>query len=184
MFRVYLPIPEDPEEPAPSGSRETSSTLAKATVLLVEDQPPLRRLAREILKHEGYSVIEANDGNQALALAKQHAGPIHVLLTDVMMPHMSGQAGRQPGANALRAARHLHVGVYWGFTGDAMDRRRVTRPGTRFLPNRSRHKPCRRKCARRLRSKVGSPLVQGAPPGGPCHVDVAGPTCGAVVPAG
>ena len=80
-------------------------------MLLVEGQPTLRRLARQILEHEGYAVLEANDGHQALALAERHAGPIDVLLTDLQMVHMSGtRAGGLPGESALRAARRLHVG--------------------------------------------------------------------------
>jgi PAS domain S-box-containing protein len=132
MFRVYFPIPESAEEPpAPSTSRRVRSALAKATVLLVEDEPALRRLAREILEHEGYSIIEANDGSQALALSERHAGPIHVLLTDVLMPHMSG-----PELADILARTHSGLRVVYmsGFAGDVIDRHRASWTGTRFLP--------------------------------------------------
>jgi PAS domain S-box-containing protein len=129
-FRVYLPVPEGAEEPAPSAPRDVRSRRAGATVLLVEDQPTLRHLAREILEQEGYSVVEASDGNEALTLADRHAGPIHVLLTDVLMPHMSGP---ELAHRLARAHSGLRVVYMSGFAGDVVDRQRVTQAGTRFL---------------------------------------------------
>jgi FixJ family two-component response regulator len=75
--------------------------------------------------------MEANDCNQALALAERHAGQIHLLLTDVMMPHMSGP---ELADNLARTHPGLRVVYMSGFTGDVIDRHRVTRRGTRFLP--------------------------------------------------
>jgi hypothetical protein len=88
-FRLYFPSAESaaPEtthrspEPAAGGS---------GTVLLVEDEPGVRHLARDVLSRYGYRVIEAADGAEALRLAEGHAEPIHLLLTDVVMPGMSG----------------------------------------------------------------------------------------------
>jgi two-component system, cell cycle sensor histidine kinase and response regulator CckA len=61
------------------------------TVLVVDDEAQVRGLARDILLGAGYRVIEAEDGDQALRLAEEHQGPIHVLLTDVMMPGINGK---------------------------------------------------------------------------------------------
>ena len=60
------------------------------TVLLVEDEPEIRRFIVKVLAVQGYQVLEAHDGTQALALCRQHQGPIHLLLTDVVIPDMSG----------------------------------------------------------------------------------------------
>ncbi len=61
------------------------------TVLVVDDETQVRALARDILLGAGYQVIEAEDGEHALRLAEEHQGPIHVLLTDVMMPGVNGK---------------------------------------------------------------------------------------------
>ena|SRR5215467_6667287 len=61
------------------------------TVLVVDDEAQVRGLARDILLGAGYQVIEAEDGDHALRVAEEHQGPIHVLLTDVMMPGINGK---------------------------------------------------------------------------------------------
>jgi len=60
------------------------------TILLVEDEPEVRSLSREFLEEHGYRVLEAPSGSAALDLVERETGPIHLLVTDVVMPHMSG----------------------------------------------------------------------------------------------
>ncbi|HMH75900.1 MAG TPA: response regulator, partial [Candidatus Udaeobacter sp.] len=60
------------------------------TILVVDDDPWVRVLARDVLAGEGYRVLEASDGQDAIRVAAEHPGPIHLLLTDVVMPQMSG----------------------------------------------------------------------------------------------
>lgn len=60
------------------------------TILVVDDDPWVRILARDMLADEGYRVLEASDGHDAIRVAAQHPGPIHLLLTDVVMPGMDG----------------------------------------------------------------------------------------------
>ena len=60
------------------------------TILLVEDEPPIRRLIRRELEREGYQLLEACNGHEALGLATDHVGPIDLLVTDVVMPRMDG----------------------------------------------------------------------------------------------
>jgi hypothetical protein len=60
------------------------------TILVVDDDPWVRILARDMLADEGYRVLEASDGQEAVRVAAQHPGPIHLLLTDVVMPGMNG----------------------------------------------------------------------------------------------
>ena len=88
-FRVYLPAAEAGAEPAVSRPRTPNTTRGSEIILVVEDEPALRKMAREILEESGYSVLVAADGNQALRLAAEQ--PIDLLLTDVVMPGMSGR---------------------------------------------------------------------------------------------
>ena len=60
------------------------------TILVVDDDPWVRVLARDVLAGEGYRVLEASDGQDAIRVAAEHPGPIHLLLTDVVMPGMNG----------------------------------------------------------------------------------------------
>ena len=63
----------------------------RETILLVEDEENLRRLARQSLENQGYNIIDAPDGNAAIQISQAHKGPIHLLLTDVIMPGMNGR---------------------------------------------------------------------------------------------
>ena len=72
--------------PAQRGLRRT----AVRTILVVDDDPWVRILARDMLADEGYRVLEASDGQDAIGVAARHPGPIHLLLTDVVMPGMNG----------------------------------------------------------------------------------------------
>jgi CheY-like chemotaxis protein len=131
VFRVYLPVHKDAEEAATSGSRDVTSPRNTATVLIVEDQPGVRELARDILEGEGYSILGADGGDQALALAERHRGAIHLLLTDIMMPHMSGP---ELVRNLVKVHAGLRVVYMSGFVGDALDPNVVVQPGARVLP--------------------------------------------------
>jgi len=69
-----------------------SNTIAPATILLVDDDKAVRGFVRRILSEAGYQILEAGDGMEALDLASAHAGPIDLLLTDVIMPGLNGFA--------------------------------------------------------------------------------------------
>jgi DNA-binding NtrC family response regulator len=88
-FKVYLPRVE--------GSVEASAQVASRpnrrgteTILLVEDEQAVRAVAQRILERQGYRVLVAHDADEAIAIRERHAEPIHLLLTDVVMPRMSG----------------------------------------------------------------------------------------------
>jgi CheY-like chemotaxis protein len=94
-FRIYLPTVEDGaegERAAVTGAPETlvGGRAGAATILLVEDEAQLARLIREILEQHGYTVLEAAASAEAIRLGEQYAGPIDLLLTDVVMPQMGG----------------------------------------------------------------------------------------------
>lgn len=92
-FKVYLPRVWD-EQSTPARDRSNEGRAlpqGTETVLLVEDEKGVRELAREYLEMTGYTVIEAENGHTALELAALHAGPIHLLMTDVVMPGISGR---------------------------------------------------------------------------------------------
>ena len=128
-FEVFLPIATGGEE-APAV--EAPSTPANdrpdepATVLLAEDDPSVRSFARYVLVDAGYEVLDAPDGRAALDLAAAHAGPIALLLTDVVMPGMNGREL----AEALTATRP-RIGVLYmsGYTDDMILRAGVATAG-------------------------------------------------------
>ncbi|HKQ62237.1 MAG TPA: PAS domain S-box protein [Candidatus Polarisedimenticolaceae bacterium] len=129
-FRIYLPRVEEPAATTerPAGAAATLS--GKETVILAEDEDGLRTLTRHVLQSCGYTVLEATGGSEALQLCQNHAGPIELLVTDVVMPEMSG---RQL-AERLQAARPgIKVLYLSGYTEDAMLRHGVQRAEAAFL---------------------------------------------------
>jgi CheY-like chemotaxis protein len=129
-FKVYLPRIEGTVtrvgvEPAPRPPRAESET-----VLLVEDEPALRSMIRETLTEGGYQVLEAGTPRQALDVAAAHKGPIEAILTDVIMPGMSGREL----AERLNPLRPDAPVVYMsGYTDDAIGHHGLLDPGTLFL---------------------------------------------------
>jgi len=89
-FRVYLPIVEEPVIPRKAPKVSIPVTTGSETVLLAEDQSSIRSVLREFLESEGYKVLEAQNGNEALEIAKHYTGSIDVLVSDVIMPQLRG----------------------------------------------------------------------------------------------
>ncbi len=89
-FDIYLPRCHDDAPDEERVQASPSSPRGRETVVLVEDEDAVRHLAQEILTQHGYTVLEAKDGPDALRLCQRHAGPIDLLVTDVVMPRMSG----------------------------------------------------------------------------------------------
>jgi two-component system cell cycle sensor histidine kinase/response regulator CckA len=100
------------------------------TVLLVEDEPEVRDLAREILEGSGYTVLQACDAQEALLMAERHSGPIDLLLTDVIMPKQSGRALVER-LGPLRP--EMQVLYMSGYTNEAIVRHGVLDPDTLFI---------------------------------------------------
>jgi CheY-like chemotaxis protein len=87
-FKVYLPVVEETPMPRPAGGGDIVG--GSETILLVEDDPSVRRLAERVLTGAGYRVLAAEGGQIALDLADRHEGPIHLLLTDLVLPDVRG----------------------------------------------------------------------------------------------
>lgn len=104
-FRIYFPRIFEPVKPAKQAVELPAR--GSETVLLVEDEPALRKLARDILTHSGYRVVEAANGGEALLVCERHPGDIALLITDLIMPGMSGReladrlAPLRPGMRVL-----------------------------------------------------------------------------------
>jgi two-component system, cell cycle sensor histidine kinase and response regulator CckA len=88
-FKIYLPAIDQPAV-IPQAEQTGEMPHGMGTVLLVEDEIPLRTLAAKALQRLGYEVLQAGDGLDALVVADRHPGPISVVVTDIVMPRMSG----------------------------------------------------------------------------------------------
>ena len=89
-FRILLPASDEPAKLTSRGPIAPEALRGVETVLLVEDEAPVRRHARAVLQRQGYSVLEAASPGDALLICQEHRGPIHLLLADVVMPLMNG----------------------------------------------------------------------------------------------
>jgi len=121
-FRIYLPF-ADPEPRPASGRLRTDELRGDETVLLVEDDASVRAMARRALLSHGYVVLEAGDGPQALRLEHDHGSRIDVLLTDVVMPRMSG---RELAGKLTRLRPALRVVYMSGYSSDAVQLRGIS----------------------------------------------------------
>jgi two-component system cell cycle sensor histidine kinase/response regulator CckA len=129
-FKIYLPLIRGEGE----GLREEAVTAkpqqVSETVLLVEDEDAVRMLLLDILQAEGYKVLPASSGYEALEWATKHNGRIDLLLTDVVMPGMSGSELVDRLADMLRDVKVLYMS---GYTDDAIIHHGVLNPGVAFL---------------------------------------------------
>ncbi|HEX6940465.1 MAG TPA: PAS domain S-box protein [Longimicrobiales bacterium] len=133
-FRIFLPRAERSADDgiAADDDAEPSDALPPGTetVLLVEDEEAVRSLVRKILEQQGYRVLEARSGNDALALSASHPGPIDLLLTDVVMPEMSG---RELAERLLPDRPSTSVLFISGYTEDAVVRHGIQNTRINFL---------------------------------------------------
>jgi len=132
-MRVYLPRVDAPADAIEHPSDAAPDTLrGNETILVVEDEAPVRAVTRQLLERNGYTVLEAPDGAAALALVDGAAGSRHIdlLLTDVIMPGMSGREL----ADKLKARRpNVRVLFMSGYTDDAVVRHGMLEPGLAYL---------------------------------------------------
>ena len=131
-FKIYLPRVDEDIDFLQQSSVETKSQVGSETILLVEDEKMVRNLALTILKRQGYNVLEAENGDHALhIIQEQNGNPIHLMLTDVVMPGMSGQElwerlkPQYPGMKVIYMS---------GYTDEAIvEKHGLSAPGIHFL---------------------------------------------------
>jgi two-component system, cell cycle sensor histidine kinase and response regulator CckA len=128
-FKILLPAAVAGPAPGASGIVQVAPR-GSETVLLVEDEDGVRQFGRLALEMQGYTVLEADNGEKALRIAEAHSGPIHLLITDVVMPRMGGREV----AEALRV-RHPTLKVLYvsGYTDDAVVRHGIVEATDAFL---------------------------------------------------
>jgi two-component system cell cycle sensor histidine kinase/response regulator CckA len=129
-FRIYFPRSEEVVALRKSHSGLHKAPSGQETVLLVEDEELVRILARKTLQKCGYNVVEASRAEEAIRLAEQHRGPIHLLISDVVMP---GMGGGQLAERLLAFLPELRVLYMSGYTDDAMVRYGVMEEEVDFL---------------------------------------------------
>jgi two-component system cell cycle sensor histidine kinase/response regulator CckA len=120
-FKIFLPRIEADAEDATPGAR-VNLPGGTETILVAEDEDGVRGVAREVLSLCGYTVLEARNGREGLAIAQEHQGPIHLLLTDVVMPLMSGTELAQHLSSLRPAMKVLFMS---GYTNDTVALQRI-----------------------------------------------------------
>jgi len=129
-FTIYLPRSEAAIREAPASALAPTRMTGDETILIVEDEPAVRDLAKQVLVKVGYTVLTAANGSEGLLLCERHAGKIHLALTDVVMPEMGGRVF----AERLSKLRPEIKIVYMsGYTDDAIDHHGTLEPGTHLI---------------------------------------------------
>lgn len=129
-FKVYLPRADGELEKTPHPVGIRSIPRGEETILLVEDEPTVRAVARHVLLSCGYQVLEAEDGQEALQVARSYSGRIHLLASDVVMPNLGG---RQLAEELQRQRSDVRILFLSGYTDDAILRHGVLEAGIAFL---------------------------------------------------
>jgi two-component system cell cycle sensor histidine kinase/response regulator CckA len=129
VFKIFLPRTEQLAE-STSAARPAPRALGTETILLVEDQPEVRAVTRSALVRQGYSVLEAAGGAEALSLAERHPGDIRLLLTDVVMPRMSGRDLAQQLVTLRPGLRVLYTS---GYIDDTIVHHGILEPWMAFI---------------------------------------------------
>ena len=131
-FKVYLPRHVGTSETAEVESRQNMKPArGSETILLVEDESAIRRLLTELLTYSGFTILQADNGVTALQVADQHAGPIHLLITDIVMPQMSGRVLAEQLTVRRPDMKVLYIS---GYEAHAIVHQGILDEGAPFLP--------------------------------------------------
>ncbi|MEO8202114.1 MAG: ATP-binding protein, partial [Gemmatimonadota bacterium] len=129
-FKIYLPVATEQPQALPTIPSSEQLPHGTETILLVEDAAAVRQVVIQILRHCGYTVLDVPDAKAAIEMAKRHPGIIDLLLTDVVMPGMSGRVLAERFATLRPEARVLYMS---GYTEDAVVRHGMLTQGINYL---------------------------------------------------
>jgi CheY-like chemotaxis protein len=129
-FRVFLPRATDEPSAPTTRAAVASPVRGRETLLLVEDEALILRMAKRVLTELGYTVLTASDGREALEVLERHVGDVQLLITDVVMPRMSG---RELAARVTALRPNVRVLYSSGYTADAIGEDGVLGDGINFL---------------------------------------------------
>jgi signal transduction histidine kinase/ActR/RegA family two-component response regulator len=129
-FKIYLPRVDEPLEEAGEVVVQKELTGRGETILVVEDEEKVRQVTVQILTKNGYTVLEASHGDEAKQICEEHGGPIHLIVTDVVMPGMNG---RQLAKSLEPHHPEMKVLYMSGYTDDAIVHHGVLDKGLHFL---------------------------------------------------
>ncbi len=130
-FRLYLPLAIGESEECPDERRQPLPAGGTETVLLVEDDQDVRDLNRVVLEEAGYTVIEAVDGREALEKIREGNGPIHILVSDIIMPNLDGKTLYDEVMKVRPDMKALFIS---GYAEDTLDARGLFKDEHNFLP--------------------------------------------------
>lgn len=152
-FSIYLPVSEvNAVAPAATAESTDEVLMGSETILLAEDDPHLRHLAEAILRKNGYTVLSASNGKEAMVLAEIHQGPIDLLVADVVMPEMNGRELCEQLSRSRAIARVLFMS---GYADDVLSLDYLKKNGFEFI-----HKPFTVKdLLTRIRTMLHTPQV-------------------------
>ncbi len=129
-FKIYLPRVDEPEDKLEPKEAGEEPSCGDETILLVEDDDEVRKLAVEILQRQEYKVLEASHSGEASILCDQHVGKIHLMLTDVVLPVMSG---RKLAENLVSLHPEMKVLYMSGYTDNAISHHGVLEKGLNYI---------------------------------------------------
>ena len=129
-LKIYLPRVDEPAEEVKTQAVGEEFPLGSETILIVEDDKEVRNLAVRILKRQGYTVLDGSYGAEAFNACRQHKGPIHLLVTDVVMPGMDGRALSESLSKLHPEMKVLYMS---GYTDDAIIRHGVMEKGMNYI---------------------------------------------------
>jgi len=130
VFKIYLPEVEGEADQPVEKAREEETPPGEGKILVVEDEPSVRELTAEFLRKQGYTVLEAQHGNEALRTSREHEGPIDLLVTDVVMP---GMTGRELVERLSLTRPGMKVLYMSGYADDAVIQQGVLEEGVNYI---------------------------------------------------
>ncbi|MFC1482490.1 ATP-binding protein [Myxococcota bacterium] len=156
-FKVYLPRATGAAvtDSLRRAARSVENLYGTETILVVEDEPMVRKLAGRILRKQGYQVLAASDGQEAIHLVEQLQGPLHLLVTDVVLPGINGRVIAETIVSLRPEVKVIYVS---GYTDNALNRHGVLEPGTVLV-----EKPFTpESLARKVREVLDDPAARGS----------------------